>query len=263
MARPCVSATAPGLTGYYRKFVAHYASIAGPLTELLKKDAVVWSDEATQSFIALKGAMSSAPVLRLPDFTKPFYLETDASDFGIGAVLMQEGRPLAFFSKKLGPRGRISSTYHKELFAIVEAVQKWRQYLLGRELIIRSDQKSLKELLQQIIQTPDQQFYARKLMGYKFKIEYKTGASNRVADVLSRKDMEGSQDGAIAETGPAQDAQLLTTVARPVPELLAELRQEATCAADLIDLIAAVKSGAGVRSYHGQRACSIIGAEFM
>lgn len=78
---------------------------------------------------------------------------------------------LVIFSKKLGPRRRVTSTYHKELYAIMETVQKWRQYLLGREFVIRSDQESLKELLQQVIQTPDQQFYARKLMGYKFRIE--------------------------------------------------------------------------------------------
>ena len=130
--------------------------------------------------------MTKASVLRLPDFTQTFYLETDASDFGIGAVLLQNGHPLAFFSKKLGPRRRSASTYHKELYAIVEAVQKWRQYLLGREFGIRSDQKSLKELLQQIIQTPEQQLYVRKLMGYKFSIEYKTGASNKAANALSR-----------------------------------------------------------------------------
>ena len=101
-----------------------------------------------------------------------------ASDVGIGAVLPQDGHPLAFFSKKLGVRRRSASTYHKELYAIVESVQKWRQYLLGREFVIRTDQKSLRELLQQIIQTPDQHFYIRKLMGFKFRIEYKRGASN-------------------------------------------------------------------------------------
>lgn len=91
--------------------------------------------------------MTSAPVLRLPDFSKTFVVETDASATGIGAVLLQDNLPLAFFSKKLGPRRRVTSTYHKELYAIVEAVQKWRQYLLGREFIICIDQKSLKELL--------------------------------------------------------------------------------------------------------------------
>ena len=113
-----------GLTGYYRRFIAHYATLAGPLTELLKKDAFAWSPVAENSFLALKAAMTSAPVLRLPDFSKLFYIETDASDFGVGAVLLQEGHPLAYFSKKLGPRRRVSSTYHKELYAIVEAVQK-------------------------------------------------------------------------------------------------------------------------------------------
>lgn len=169
-----------GLTG--RRFIQHYASIAGPLTELLKKDSFAWSFAAIDSFMALKEAMSTAPVLRLPNFERTFYLETDASNFGIAEVLLQDGHPLAFFSKKLGPKRRVSSTYHKELYAIVEAVQKWHQYLLGREFVIRSDQKSLKELLQQIIQILDQQFYARKLIGYKFRIEYKTGASNKVVD---------------------------------------------------------------------------------
>ncbi|XP_042022920.1 uncharacterized protein LOC121770215 [Salvia splendens] len=171
-----------GLTGYYRRFVAGYALIASPLTDMLKKDAFVWTPEAESSFLDLKGAMTTAPVLRLPDFEKTFCVETDASDTGIGAVLLQDTHLIAFFSKKLGPRRRVASTYHKELYAIVEAVQKWRQYLLGREFVIRSDQKSLKELLQQIVQTPEQQLYVRKLMGYKFVIEYKKGITNLAAD---------------------------------------------------------------------------------
>ncbi|XP_041995688.1 uncharacterized mitochondrial protein AtMg00860-like [Salvia splendens] len=93
-----------GLTGYYRRFVKHYSIIVSPLIELLKKDGFVWSDGAKQSFEALKAAMCSTPVLRLPNFEVPFVVETDASDLGIGAVLLQDGHPLAYFSKKLGPR---------------------------------------------------------------------------------------------------------------------------------------------------------------
>ncbi|KAI4357142.1 hypothetical protein L6164_001109 [Bauhinia variegata] len=92
-----------GLTGFYKKIVEKYASIAAPLTELLKKDSFIWTNAATQAFESLKQEMTIAPMLALPNFTQPFTLETDASSQGMGALLLQQRLPTAYFSKSLYP----------------------------------------------------------------------------------------------------------------------------------------------------------------
>jgi RNase H-like domain found in reverse transcriptase/Reverse transcriptase (RNA-dependent DNA polymerase) len=139
-----------GLVGYYRKFIKGYGVITKPLIELLKKKNVFhWSKEAAASFTALKTVLSTAPVLAMPNFTQPFVLETDASDQGMGVVLMQEKRPIAYMSKALGTKNQALSTYEKELMALLAAVQKWRHYLQGKPFIIKTDHISLKHLLEQ------------------------------------------------------------------------------------------------------------------
>lgn len=112
-----------GMTGYYRKFVYRYAQIAQPLTDQLRKDNFGWGPEATKAFQQLKQTLVQPHVLRLPDFKQPFVLEADASGKGVGAVLMQTNRPVAYFSKLLGARGQQKSVYEKELIAIVLVVE--------------------------------------------------------------------------------------------------------------------------------------------
>ena len=153
-----------GLTGFYRWFICSYASIAAPLTYLLFKDAFIWTSQAIAAFSTLKQVMIEAPVLNFPNFSLDFVVETDASNVGIGVVLMQAKHLISRFSKKIGHRMQAVSTYIKELYAISATIKKWRQYLLGRFFIIRIDHKSIKELFQQVVHTPDQQFYIRKLL---------------------------------------------------------------------------------------------------
>jgi hypothetical protein len=130
----------------------------------------------------------TAPVLALPDFSKQFVVETDASGKGIGAVLMQDQHPIAYISKSLGPKQQAMSVYERELLAIVYAVQKWGSYLSHAPFIIKTDQKSIKHMLDQKLNTPFQQVWVAKLLGFDFVIQYKEGSSNVAADALSRKD---------------------------------------------------------------------------
>ncbi|RVW97424.1 Transposon Ty3-G Gag-Pol polyprotein [Vitis vinifera] len=175
-----------GLTGYYRRFVKDYGKIAKPLTDLLKKDAFHWTEGSNQAFMALKQAMITAPVLALPNFSKEFIIETDASGQGIGAVLMQEGHPIAYISKALSDRFQTLSTYEKEMLAILMAIKKWESYLVDRHFVIKTDHQSLKYLLEQRVTTPTQQAWVAKLMQYNYEIRYKQGKENVAADALSR-----------------------------------------------------------------------------
>ncbi|KAK7286582.1 hypothetical protein RJT34_21675 [Clitoria ternatea] len=184
-----------GLTGYYRRFICNYGKIARPLTDLLKKENFAWTETSTTAFKQLQKAVTSAPVLAMPDFSKQFEIECDASGKGIGAVLTQDKKPIAFFSKGLADSSLTKSVYEKELMALVLAIQHWRPYLLGKKFTVFTDQKSLRYLLEQRITTQNQQNWLAKLLGYEFEIVYKVRASNKVADALSRieedKELQG------------------------------------------------------------------------
>ncbi|KAD2804662.1 hypothetical protein E3N88_38039 [Mikania micrantha] len=159
-----------GLTGYYRKFIKNYGSIARPLTDLTKKDAFCWHPGAQAAFEQLKQALVSAPVLTLPDFKQPFMIECDASGRGIGAVLMQNRKPIAYFSKALSDRNL---------------------------------SKSAGSLLQ------TNRIWVAKLLGYNFDIHYKPGRENRAADALSRSADVGEFVQAISSPVWLQGAKLI------------------------------------------------------
>lgn len=144
--------------------------MAAPLTKLLCRDAFHWTFESQAAFETLKEAMITTPVLALPDFALPFVLETDASGIAMGAVLQQQNHPIAFFSKPFCPRLQHASAYVRELHAITVAVRRWRQYLLGHRFTIFTDHRSLRELMSQVFQTPEQQFYLAKLLGFDYDI---------------------------------------------------------------------------------------------
>eukprot|EP00253_Pinus_taeda_P032526 PITA_32526 len=139
------------LTGYYRKFAKNYGKIAAPLTTLLKKDAFSWTPEATKAFENLKEAMCQAPVLATPNFTKTFIVECDASGNGIGVVLMQDERPIAFESRPIKGKYLHKTIYEKEMLAILHALKKWGPYRMGRHFKVKMDHDSLQYFLEQLL----------------------------------------------------------------------------------------------------------------
>ncbi|XP_072084530.1 uncharacterized protein [Arachis hypogaea] len=136
-----------GLAGFHRRFVKDFSTIAAPLTEIIKKHVnFKWDQEQELAFNTLKELLCSAPILILPDFSKTFEIECDASGIGIGAVLMQEKRAIVYFSEKLNEAHLNYSTYDKELYAVVRALEVWQHYLLPKEFVVHTDHESLKHL---------------------------------------------------------------------------------------------------------------------
>ncbi|KAL5751081.1 hypothetical protein ACOSP7_025684 [Xanthoceras sorbifolium] len=228
-----------GLTGYYRKFIQNYRKIAAPLTIMLQKDSFKWNELTLEAFTRLKKAMTCAPVLALPDFSKKFIVECDASGLGISAVLMQD-KPIAFYSHALQEKQLLLSTYEKEILALGLVVQKWRPYLLGRQFVVRTDHQSLKHLWNQKITTVAQQRWLYKLMGFDFVVEYKSGRENVVADALSRRH---DQEESIGQN---------CAISQPLPKWIEAIKEEVQSNSELQKLVQLVKDGEAVGPWNLQ-----------
>ena len=137
------------LAGHYRKFIPNYSEVAVPLTDLTSKRlprVIRWGEAQERAFTMIKTLLTQAPILRLPDFNRPFLVRTDASETGVGALLLQEyedGKfPVMCASKKLLPRERNYSTIERECLAIVFAIKKFYNYLYGREFGLETDHQT-------------------------------------------------------------------------------------------------------------------------
>ncbi|KAA3483692.1 DNA/RNA polymerases superfamily protein [Gossypium australe] len=179
-----------GLAGYYRRFVKGFSVIATPLTRLLQKDVKFeWSERCQKSFEQLKAFLTEALVLTQPESGKEFTIFSDASLNGLGCVLMQEGKVIAYASRQLKPHEKNYPTHDLELAAIVFALKIWRHYLFGEKCHIYSDHKSLKYLMTQKDLNLRQRRWLELLKDYELVIDYHPGKANVVADALSQKSL--------------------------------------------------------------------------
>uniref|UniRef100_A0A2N9F0X3 Integrase catalytic domain-containing protein n=1 Tax=Fagus sylvatica TaxID=28930 RepID=A0A2N9F0X3_FAGSY len=177
-----------GLASFYRRFVKDFSTLAAPLTEIVKKSVgFKWGSEQDRAFIEIKERLCGAPLLALPDFSKTFEIECDASGIGIGAVLMQEKRPIAYFSEKLNGAALNYPTYDKELYALVRALETWQHYLWPKEFVIHTDHESLKHLKGQGKLNRRHAQWMEFIETFPYVIKYKQGKENIVADALSTK----------------------------------------------------------------------------
>ena len=183
-----------GLIGFYRKYIPNFAAIASPLTDLTRKGSSCdtgWEDSQQRAFETLKRCIVVPPVLHLPDFEKVFILQTDASNQGLGAVLLQEDRdgmkhPIGYASRKLLPRESRYSTIERECLAIVWAVTKFQDYLYGKEFMLETDHQPLQYLRATQFQNGRLMRWALALQPYRFVIKAIKGRDNVGADFLSR-----------------------------------------------------------------------------
>ena len=180
-----------GMMGYYRRFIRNYATLAEPLTKLTKKrepNVIEWSAQAEQAFQALKNALTSDTVMRSPDFTRTFVVQTDASGAGVGAVLSQAGdeRPIAYFSKKLLDREQKYSAVEQECLAIVISIKAFEVYLIGRPFVLQTDHRALQWLHRLRDKNARLMRWSLILQPFTFTVQHRKGSENANADTLSR-----------------------------------------------------------------------------
>jgi hypothetical protein len=178
-----------GLASFYQKFIRNFSGISTEMMDTVKKrhKSFHWTEEAEKSFNLLKRKITERPVLVLLDFQKTFQVKCDASGFAIGAVLSQEDRSIAYFSEKLNEAKLKYSTYDKEFYAMIQALKKWRNYLIPKEFVLYSDNHALQFVTQQGKLNQKHVKWVEYMHNFTFVIKHISGTANKVVDALSRK----------------------------------------------------------------------------
>ncbi|GJX41673.1 putative nucleotidyltransferase, ribonuclease H [Tanacetum coccineum] len=207
-----------GLAGYYRRFIEGFSKIAKPMTKLTqKKVAFEWGDKQEAAFQTLKNKLCSAPVLALPQGAENFIVYCDASHKGLGAVLMQNEKVIAYASRQLKIHEKNYTTHDLELGAVVFALKLWRHYLYGTKCTVFTDHKSLQHILNQKELNMRQRRWLELLSDYDCEIRYHPGRANVVADALSRQE----------RIEPLRVRALVMTIGLNLPKQILEAQMEA------------------------------------
>lgn len=214
------------MTEWYSRFILNYANLAAPISEVIKakNKKFVWTAEAQKSFEILKLALVSEPVLGNPDFSKPFYIQTDASDYAVAGILYQiineREKVIGYFSKKMTPNQLNYSVTEKEALAVLLSVEKFRPYIEGVRFHVLSDHASLKWLFD--LKNPSGRLarWVMRMQQFDFDVKHRAGALNVVPDALSRDIASltiGVQNGSlidsvVANPGKFPDFQIINGV---------------------------------------------------
>ncbi|GJU12266.1 putative reverse transcriptase domain-containing protein [Tanacetum coccineum] len=207
-----------GLAGYYRRFIEGFSKIAKPMTELTQKDKKFdWGEEQESAFQLLKQKLCDAPILALPEGSDDFVVYCDASIKGLGVVLMQRTKVIAYASRQLKVHEKNYTTHDLELGAVVFALKIWRHYLYGTKCVVFTDHKSLQHILDQKELNMRQRRWIELLSDYDCAIRYHPGKANVVADALSRKE----------RIEPLRVRALVMTIGLDLPSRILEAQKEA------------------------------------
>ncbi|GJY52818.1 reverse transcriptase domain-containing protein [Tanacetum coccineum] len=207
-----------GLAGYYRRFIEGFSKIAKPMTELTQKNQKFdWGEEQEEAFQLLKQKLCAAPILALPEGSEDFVVYCDASIKGLGAVLMQRMKVIAYASRQLKIHEKNYTTHDLELGAVVFALKIWRHYLYGTKCVVFTDHKSLQHILDQKDLNMRQRRWIELLSDYDCEIRYHPGKANVVADALSRKE----------RIEPLRVRALVMTIGLDLPSRILEAQKEA------------------------------------